>query len=214
MEAEVVNVIIAVAVIYFAWRWATGGGSSGEAAAANNTAKILGFKPRKATPEMVESVRTAFPDIPVPNIHYNLLRTGSVEVTVNTLLEKGYLDPPPAAYFRAFPPTNAEPSNQPTASTTTKALPKTQSLIQRFGLETKVAPSAPTDPATWDGTGPIPSAAKGKGRADTTGGSTGGSAWETTPEKRQESLQKRKEAMILAARRRLLEKEAASKQGA
>ncbi|KAG8835468.1 hypothetical protein FRC17_003035 [Serendipita sp. 399] len=235
MEAEVVNVIIAATVIYFVWRWATGGtGSSAEAAAANNTARLLGFKPRKATPEMnpfeqhfrtflrsfhhlytLDHVLNSELSLNSPNIHYNLLRTGSVEVTVNALLEKGYLDPPPAAYFRAFPNMNTEPSNPPTSSTTTKTpASKTQSLIQRFGLESKISPLPPTEQATWDGVGPIPSAAKGKGRADNAGSSTGGSAWEATPEKRQESLQKKKEAMILAARRRLLEKEAAAKQDA
>jgi len=62
----------------------------------------------------------------------------------------------------------------------------------------------------WDGTGPIPSAAKGKGRVTSNEtpapvvSSTGASVWEATPEKRMGSLQKRKEAMILAARQYVL----------
>ena len=78
------------------------------------------------------------------------------------------------------------------------------SLIQRFQLESKVsADGSPGDEASaWDGTGPIPSSAKGKGRAGTIAPvpTPGGAVWEATPEKRHESLQKRKEAMILAAR--------------
>lgn len=217
MDADIINVIIAVAVIYFVARWATGKpGNAEEAAAANNVARTLGFKPRKATPDMIESVRSAFPDIPTANIHYHLLRSGSVETTVNTLLERGYLDAPPAAYFRAFPATTTEPTtatggaSKPSAS---KSDSKPQSLIQRFHLESKLNADPDTSVANWDGAGPIPAAAKGKGRASV-GSNTGASVWEATPEKRQESLQKRKEAMILAARKRMLEKEAAEKAAA
>ena len=53
----------------------------------------------------------------------------------------------------------------------------------------------------WDGTGPIPSAAKGKGREIPTPTiAAPPSKWEDTPEKRQANLQSRKQAMILAAR--------------
>lgn len=56
----------------------------------------------------------------------------------------------------------------------------------------------------WSGTGPIPSSAKGKGKAVTPDSvvvsASGAAVWEQTPEKRQASLQSRKEAMILAAR--------------
>jgi len=217
MDSEVVNVIIAVAVIYFDVRWFTSGNSnnSGNASGSANVAKILGFKPKNVTPEMITSVRSAFPDIPTENIHYDLLRTGSVELTVNRLLERGYLDAPPAAYRRAFPPapqTSTTSTATTTATKTTQAKPPT--LIQRFNLESKVG----TEPATslneavsWDGSGPIPSAAKGKGKAVETIVSAGAaSKWEATAEQRQQSLQQRKEAMILAARKRLLEKEAAS----
>lgn len=57
----------------------------------------------------IDSVQSAFPDIPRlliatviktyklthvyrANIHFDLLRTGSVDVTVNKLLERGFLD--------------------------------------------------------------------------------------------------------------------------
>ncbi|KIM24987.1 hypothetical protein M408DRAFT_331459 [Serendipita vermifera MAFF 305830] len=223
MEAEIVNVIIAVAVIYFVVKWATSGGANSPAGTPGNPdiAKILGFKPKRATPEMIASVRAAFPDIPTDNIHYDLLRTGSVETTVNRLLERGFLDAPPPAYRRAFPVTTALDERASTASSASKQPTKAQSapmpsLIQRFQLQSKVSSdgSAGDEVPAWDGTGPIPSAAKGKGRAGSTpvtAPATGAAVWEATSEKREESLQKRKEAMILAARQRLLEKQAASK---
>ncbi|PVF93308.1 hypothetical protein CPB86DRAFT_809029 [Serendipita vermifera] len=208
MDSEVINVVIAVAVIYFVVKWFSGGSS--ESSNTSGLAKILGFKPKNVTPEMIDSVRAVFPDIPRANIHYDLLRTGSVEATVHRLMERGYLDAPPPAYRRAFPQTDSDnapvsastnPANKPTPA-------KVPTLIQRFRLETKIASDAPTsdEPEGWNGTGPIPYAAKGKGRA--TEGPTGPTVWEATAEKRQESLQKRKEAMILAARRKLMEKDA------
>lgn len=218
MDSEVVNVIIAVAVIYFVVKWATGGSSSsGNNPTDANTARLLGFRPKNVTPEMVASVRSAFPDIPYENVHYDLLRTGSVEATVNRLLEKGFLEAPPAAYRRAFPPTtNAATTSSSTTPAQKQPTPNAPSLIERFRLESKVKDtSTSTDNPVWDGTGPIPSAAKGKGRVEPNIGvpanGTGAGVWEATAERRQESLQKRKEAMILAARKRLLEKQAKEK---
>jgi len=222
MEAEIVNVIIAVAVIYFVVKWATSGGtdSSANTAGGPDVAKTLGFKPKRATPEMIASVRSAFPDIPADNIHYDLLRTGSVELTFNRILERGFLDAPPVAYRRAFPTPIVPVDGTSPGSGAAKPAGKPQtvqapSLIQRFQLESKVsADGSPGDEASaWNGTGPIPSSAKGKGRAGSSAPvpTPGGAVWEATPEKRHESLQKRKEAMILAARQRLLEKEAAAK---
>ncbi|CAG8537638.1 704_t:CDS:2, partial [Acaulospora colombiana] len=118
-------------------------------------------------------------------------------------MERGYLDAPPPAYRRAFPQTDSE--NAPVSASTnpaSKTTPaKAPTLIQRFHLQTKITNDTPTsnEPEGWSGTGPIPYAAKGKGKA--TEDSTGPAVWEATAEKRQESLQKRKEAMILAARR-------------
>lgn len=226
MDTEIVNVVIAVAVIYFVVKWATSGGSdsSTSTTGGQDVTRLLGFKPKKATPEMIASVRAAFPDIPTENIHYDLLRTGSVEITFNRLLERGYLDAPPAAYRRAFPPTaTSDDASSARTSGTTRAAnkaeaPQAPSLIQRFQLQSKVSTDGSTggEVPAWDGTGPIPSAAKGKGRVTSNEtpapvvSSTGASVWEATPEKRMGSLQKRKEAMILAARQRLLEKEEAA----
>jgi hypothetical protein len=125
-----------------------GSDSSANTTEGTNVAKILGFKPKKATPDMVSSSHRltrrsphgclngsiactltsvhpsfcldrvcssripghsnasdcsvynwvdvliyALGDFSSDNIHYDLLRTGSVELTVNRLLERGFLDP-------------------------------------------------------------------------------------------------------------------------
>ncbi|KAG8891338.1 hypothetical protein FRC01_014757 [Tulasnella sp. 417] len=138
---------------------------------------------------MVTQVQTMFPDQPYDNIHYDLLKSGSVEMTCNKILEQGFLPPPPQVYFTLYPtqapPTPAAP--QPTSlpssqASSSNATPK-PSLIDRYGLKERVetdSSSAPTPPPT---------------------------GWETTTEKREASLRERKAAMVLAARQKLLEKE-------
>jgi len=189
---EIVNVVVAFAVIVLIVRWATT--SSGESTAEQAAARALRFRPKKVTPEMVETVTGMFPDIPHANIHYDLLRTGSVELTTNKILERGFLDAPPEAYFTLYPrPSSANvaplPAGAPAAArtstvATTQIQPK-ETLISRFGLETRVS-TADVAPSPEQDAG---------GRA----------MWEDTAEKREASLRERKARMILAARQRMLD---------
>ncbi|KAG8221556.1 hypothetical protein J3R82DRAFT_1798 [Butyriboletus roseoflavus] len=128
-----------------------------------------------------------FPDIPTDNIRFDLLRTGSVELTSNKILERGFLEPPPPAYFTLYPRHDAHGTNaqhrQPTTHTpspSTTARPP--SLIQRYRLEKNLAetPDIPDTEALAD--------AGGKAK------------WEDTAEKREVSLRERKAQMVLAAR--------------
>ncbi|KAF9787986.1 hypothetical protein BJ322DRAFT_1106017 [Thelephora terrestris] len=183
---EVLNVIVAFAVIVFAVRWATKGKEQ-----PNSPGVVLGFRPKNVTDEMVNSVQIMFPAIPRPNIHYSLLRTGSVQVTSNTIIEKGFLDAPPAAYYTLYPQQQRQqqqplPVPQPaTRNEPPPAKKGTESLIKRFHLESRVKEDTPTEPEN-----------------------AGGKAtWEATTEAREKSLQERKAQMILAARRRWLEQQ-------
>jgi len=186
---EVVNVVVAFAVIILILRWATT--SSGESTAEQAAARALRFRPKKVTPEMVETLTGMFPDIPHANIHYDLLRTGSVEVTTNKILERGFLDAPPEAYFTLYPRQSGadmvpRPAGAPTAARAA-AMAATQpkeTLISRYGLESRL-PSADVVPSPQQDAG---------GRAK----------WEDTAEKREASLRERKAQMILAARQRML----------
>jgi coupling of ubiquitin conjugation to ER degradation protein 1 len=141
------------------------------------------------------------------NIHYDLLRTGSVELTTNKILERGLLDAvrvpssyhvlsfslislqPPEAYFTLYPrPSSANvaplaagmPAAARTSTAATTQIQPKETLISRFGLETRVS-AADVAPSPEQDAG---------GRA----------MWEDTAEKREASLRERKARMILAAR--------------
>ncbi|KAJ2925703.1 hypothetical protein H1R20_g11392, partial [Candolleomyces eurysporus] len=165
-------------------------GSTGNDAASDEqrrAATMLGFRPKRVTPEMINTVSNMFPDIPIPNVHYDLLRTGNVELTTNKILERGFLESPPAAFHTLYPLASATnqgpfirtPSTSTNASPTSKApAPKAPSLVERYGLEERVQ--------------------RGEQVAEE---SVGGKAqWEDSPEKREASLKERKAQMILAAR--------------
>lgn len=78
--AEVVNVAVAFLVIVFIFRWATTPGEQSEAD------KALGFRPKKATQPMVDTVAAMFPDIPACVCHgidiiVSNLSTGTISAT-------------------------------------------------------------------------------------------------------------------------------------
>ncbi|KAG1883773.1 hypothetical protein F4604DRAFT_263132 [Suillus subluteus] len=180
---EVVNAIVAFAVIVIIFRWAT---SSSDSSGRRSASSALGFRPKNVTQDMVNQIHSMFPTIPQDNIRYDLLRTGSVEITSNKILERGYLDVPPPAYFTVYPRTEVPPQPRqaaPQGQTTGLAPTPKENLISRYKLQDRVASStfSPEDDLSF-------------GKAD----------WEDTSEKREASLQERKAQMILAARQRLL----------
>lgn len=146
---------------------------------------------------------------PSDNIRFDLLRTGSVELTSNKILERGFLEPvrpapslffhfgrglnaeqPPPAYFTLYPRPDGptDPQRRPTTThPNTTAAPSSAtttarhpSLIERYHLAQQVTEEPGTPDAHAD--------AGGKAK------------WEDTPEKREASLRERKAQMVLAAR--------------
>jgi len=185
---EVVNVIVAVAVIVFIFRWVTT--SSSEPSEELAAARALRFRPKKVTPDMTDTISNMFPDIPKENIHYDLLRTGSVEQTTNKLLERGFLDAPPQPYYTLYPrsATNLNAPNPNPNIVAQNAKPKPRdTLISRFHLEDTAKNVADAGEIVVED-----------------GGAGGRAVWEDTAEKREASLRERKARMILAARQRLL----------
>ncbi|OSC98844.1 hypothetical protein PYCCODRAFT_1438832 [Trametes coccinea BRFM310] len=192
---EIVNVIVAVAVVILVVRWATSG-SKAESGAPSPSA-VLGFRPKNVTPEMVETVHNMFPDIPSDNIRYDLLRTGSVEVTSNKIIERGFLPAPPPAYYTVYPRTTEPPAHVTSNPTSNAAAgpsktKKTENLLTRYNLEAL---------ATGTSIGAAPEEVGGKP-----------TVWEDSPEKREANLRERKARMILAARERLLAQQAKEKE--
>lgn len=141
-----------------------------------------------------------------PNVHYDLLRTGNVELTTNKILERGFLESvsaivvarklaliqrpslecqPPGAFHTLYPSTQTQngaqasrANSQANAAATKPTATKTPSLIERYNLEQRVQ------------TGEVVA-------EETVGGKA---HWEDSPEKREASLKERKAQMILAAR--------------
>lgn len=182
---EVVNVLVAFAVIVFLFLWVTSSSESGE----RSPADTLGFRPKNITQDMINTISNMFPDIPTDNVRYDLLRTGSVELTTNKILERGFLDAPPPAYYTLYPrePTSSSTTHRSSnnANTNGGPTPKTpqETLITRYHLEDRVLNAEPAVEESLVG---------------------GKAVWEESSEKREASLRERKAQMILAARQRML----------
>lgn len=190
---EVVNVIVAVAVVVFIVRWATTGK---DAPNTPSPALVLGFRPKNVTTDMVDTVHNMFPDIPSDNIRYDLLRTGSVQQTSTTILERGFLPAPPPAYYTIYPraidpaPASASRPLNSVNATTSGAKPKGDNLITRYNLQERAAAASGVSVLAPEEVGGV-------------------AVWEESAEKREASLRERKAQMILAARQRLLAQQAA-----
>ncbi|KIM43587.1 hypothetical protein M413DRAFT_443507 [Hebeloma cylindrosporum] len=159
-----------------------------------SAADALGFRPKNVTQEMVDTVSNMFPDIPPDNIRYNLLRTGSVELTTNKILERGFLDAPPPAYHTLYPRNPDPPRAAQPNLLAVPGLPKkgSESLISRYRLQDRVKQDEEI-------------------REEELGGKA---VWEDSAEKREASLKERKAKMILAARQRLLAQQEKDKEAA
>ncbi|KAL0958819.1 hypothetical protein HGRIS_014138 [Hohenbuehelia grisea] len=192
---EVVNVIVAFAVIVLIVRWAASGSSDSPERTA---AATLGFRPKNVTQDMVDTISSMFPDIPVDNIRYDLLRTGNVQQTSNKIIERGYLDAPPAPFYTLYPRTPNQAA-APTANTSATQAAASSSkshpnLIERYQLQDLAAQQEKQPQSHTPESDDV--------------GLAGKAAWEDTPEKREASLRERKTLMILAARQRLLAQKA------
>ncbi|CAG8770481.1 1741_t:CDS:2, partial [Acaulospora morrowiae] len=142
-------------------------------------------RPRPDDLLQVETVCAMFPNIPQASIQYDLQKTGSVEVTCDNILQNGgSLPPPPVATSFAIPSTS-QASSSSTSTSVNSSLTQ-QSLIDRYKLQEAVNKGlVPSDPPK---------------------------KWETTPERRQELLQQKKDAMVLQARERYLEQQRKKKE--
>ncbi|PPQ87071.1 hypothetical protein CVT25_000051 [Psilocybe cyanescens] len=223
---EVVNVLVAFAVIVFLFRWAT---SSNDSPEQRTAITALGFRPKNVTQDMITTISHMFPDIPADNIRYDLLRTGSVEQTTNKILERGFLDAPPPAYHTLYPQnptaapvsgpttTNNNTSNSNTGTGSGFASGSTQkkpapSLIARYNLQDLVQENGN---GREKGKAVAVASTDGPGQDLDDPFKAGGKAvWEDTPEKREESLRKRKAQMVLAARQRFLSQQQKEKEAA
>ncbi|WVR04060.1 hypothetical protein IAU60_001059 [Kwoniella sp. DSM 27419] len=214
---DIIPTLIIIGAVYLLVRWFTGSKSSPDTEGGI----------RGVTPAMVETVHSAFPNTPLPNIIYHLSRSRSVQATSEEILERGALPAPPpnfnipASLLPVSVPSNAPaaaPANAPVKSPSGKP----SSLIDRYNLSSRLSssPRSPTREDKGKGKEGIPDTMEAALDPNATGSSpdighatssplaAGKGAWAESREKREMSLKERKEKVILEARRRMMEKQA------
>ncbi|MDI1488723.1 MAG: hypothetical protein OHK93_007999 [Ramalina farinacea] len=148
------------------------------ASASNPTTTTRG----QANPADVEQIANMFPQIPRRDIMWDLQRTGgSVAGTTERILGRGGLDTPPPT----FQPTNIPSPGAVRPSTGTAQQQSKQEyvdLIKRYKLEGKLGREAEVQ--------------EGSSRT-----------WSANSDERQAALQRRREEMVLNARRKMEEKD-------
>ncbi|KAK3171286.1 hypothetical protein OEA41_003370 [Lepraria neglecta] len=146
--------------------------------------------PRGANPADVEQVVTMFPQIGRREIIWDLQRNGgSIAATTERILARGGLDAPPLS-FQPPIPASATPSTAGTSPGQMK--PAHVDLITRYNLSSKIS-------------SPLSTPSDGTGTGSQRGSQT--QTWSNNKNERQALLQRRREEMILNARKKLEEKE-------
>ncbi|KAK9760344.1 hypothetical protein K7432_015736 [Basidiobolus ranarum] len=171
-----VSILVAIFIILLVFRWLLGGSPSNQDGQ-RRTGTGLSTGRRYVSPEMISTVHSMFPNVPLAAIQADLARTGSVEITCDNILRDGGLPLPVEATPQPSP--NVQPnSNTGTSSSTNKAT--AANLIHRFNINPENEESSSVAPPK---------------------------VWEATADRRQDNLQRRKEHMILQARKRFLEQQ-------
>ncbi|KAL2135987.1 hypothetical protein VTI74DRAFT_6036 [Chaetomium olivicolor] len=173
---------------------ATSSPSSARAAARNDPAALM--RSREAA---VERIQQMFPQVDRRTVLWDLQRTGGNIAATTERILAGRLETPPVTFQPPPPPTsnnnsvnsntnsNAQPSSKPVV------VPTHPDLITRYNLQDKLNSGDP------EGSG---------SGAETTGRSK---AWSNDKNERQSLLQRRRDQMILEARRKMEAKIAAEK---
>lgn len=156
---------------------------------------ILPFLFSKLTCQVIQAM---FPHIPPSSIAHDLSRTGSVEITTNNILTRNSLPPVISTkifswlkaprnspYHQQFPFTQAPASSSSSAPSASKP-----DLISRYNLEPRLSEDLPQEPVLQPND-------KGKGKAS--------SLWGQSPSDREDNFKKRRDDMILRARRQMQE---------
>ncbi|TAQ84084.1 hypothetical protein B7494_g7592 [Chlorociboria aeruginascens] len=147
----------------------------------------------------VERIQQMFPQVDRRSIMWDLQRNGgNVVATTERILSGRGLEIPPQSFQ---PPLPDPASSAETSTSTAQAKPLQPDLITRYNLKSKLAEAA-SEQGAGDGDGDEDATATG-------GKQRQGQAWSQNKGERQALLQKRREEMILAARRKMEAKVAA-----
>ncbi|GAA5952478.1 hypothetical protein JCM3765_001982 [Sporobolomyces pararoseus] len=210
---ELLGWAVAAGICYTAYSLVFGSRGSG------STSRGGGSASSRVDQAKIDRVRDMFPHLSTRSIRWELERNGaSVERAVERALREGGLPEPPASYF---PPDPLDFDRQPSSTGT-----QTPPVQQRTGAAANNATAA-GGAGSSSGTSatklPPPSLIKRLGLNNKLGGETvdikgkgkevpGSEGWANSREEREDRLRKRKENLVLEARRKLLEKEQKKKQ--
>ncbi|KAI0441555.1 hypothetical protein F4803DRAFT_414093 [Xylaria telfairii] len=150
----------------------------------------------RAREAAVERIQQMFPQLDRRTILWELQRNGGNMAATTERILAGRIDTPPATFQPPPPPTSTTP---PLTSQTAKgpSRPAEPDLITRYKLQDKLNSDSGT---RTPGAGPEPGAPGTKTKA-----------WSSNRDERQMALQRRRDEMILAARRKMEAKIAAEK---
>ncbi|KAI1911177.1 hypothetical protein LOZ53_005358 [Ophidiomyces ophidiicola] len=183
--------LLTLAVVSFfviRWFFSRPGDGNGESSGQRSGSRS------RVDPAQVEQLAQMFPQLNRRDIMWDLQRNGgSVAATTERVLGGRGLETPPPS----FQPNIPEPASPaiPATSTTSSKQP-TDDLITRYNLSSRIKEGVATVAAATDSSTII--------RPE--------SAWSQNKSERQRLLQKRRDDMILAARRKMLEKDGISGQ--
>ncbi|GAA5983596.1 hypothetical protein JCM5350_004879 [Sporobolomyces pararoseus] len=207
---ELLGWAVAAGVCYTAYKIVFGSRGSG------STSRGGGAGSSRVDQAKIDRVRDMFPHLSTRSIRWELERNGaSVERAVERALREGGLPEPPASYF---PPDPLDFDRQPSSTGT-----QTPPVQPRTGTAATNATTTGGGAGTSATKLPPPSLIKRLGLNNKLGGETvdvkgkgkeiqGSEGWANSREEREERLRKRKENLVLEARRKLLEKEQKKKQ--
>ncbi|KAF2455094.1 hypothetical protein BDY21DRAFT_290299 [Lineolata rhizophorae] len=209
MSEQTLNIpqLLAVALIgFFALRWLfsasssggdrnnNGGGVGGRGGVASRRGGAGGGAFR-VDPAHVDQIQQMFPQLDRRDIMWDLQRNGgNIAATTERVLSGRGLEAPPPSFQPAQPA--PAPRSRPAQPSTSRSPPPPvhPDLITRYNLAAKIREQGAAS-------GSMPAAAEAEfGAAQRLG-------WSTNKDERQALLRKRREDMILAARRKMEEKD-------
>ncbi|RFU28290.1 hypothetical protein B7463_g8049, partial [Scytalidium lignicola] len=159
----------------------------------------------------VERIQQMFPQIPRRSIMWDLQRNGgNVAATTERILSGMGLEVPPQS-FQPIPPPQPAPASTTTTATqstsTTNRTPQQPDLITRYNLQSKLSEE---ESKRREGEEEEEKEEETKSRSSSTKQKQG-QAWSSNKTERQALLQRRRDEMILAARRKMEAKLAGEK---
>ncbi|KAK4193701.1 hypothetical protein QBC35DRAFT_479981 [Podospora australis] len=197
----VVILVISGLILRYFFLKPSGGGSAAAAAGARRAGARDPAALARSREAAVERIQQMFPQVERRTILWDLQRTGGNIAATTERILAGRLETPPISFQPPPPPgsSNSNSNGRQTPAAKPAEVPAQPDLITRYNLKDKI------NTAVEEGTAAKDSSANGKST---------GKSWSTNKDERQSLLQKRRDQMILEARRKMEAKIAAEKAAA